>query len=337
MPKFFTTYLPESEYHQWNAFVESQPAGNIFHHTGWLMSIYSEQDKKITLRVIVCKDKEDRIVGGMAFGSKRKYGVQVIEPPLLSQFSGLLLSHRETKYPSKDLGFRNEMLESIIELLEKDHRIIDLILPPELYDIRVFNWKGYQNKVRYTFRGALNEGNQLEEVFEPSIKRQIKKAKRQNYMIQSGYNDQLINDFYKLQTLSLNRQNHDFKFTYQQFHNLIGKLEESPLGLSFYVAYSSDQPIAAQASISYKETAYYWLAGGDPEYFNSGINPLLMYYVFDDLHKKGLHYFDFVGANTPGVADYKANFNFDLTPYYKVDKTIGRFASLMLFLKKTFL
>ena len=337
MPKFFTTYLPLSEYPQWNDFVENQPEGTIFHHTGWLMSIYGEQDKNITIRVIVCKDKEDRIIGGLAFGSKKKHGVQVIEPPLLSQFSGLLLSHRKTKYPSKDLDFRNEMLHSIIELMEKDHRIINLILPPELYDIRVFNWKGYKNKVRYTFRGTLRDPEELVKTFEPDIKRRAKKAREKDFIIKSGYNKQLIEDFYQLQTLSLSRQNHEFKFTYRQFYNLIAKLKESTMGLSFYVAYSSDQPISAQASISFKETAYYWLAGGDPGYFNSGINPLLMLYVFDDLHKKGMRYFDFVGANTPGVADYKANFNFDLVPYYKVEKTIGSYASLMLLFKKTFL
>ncbi|MEF8811836.1 MAG: GNAT family N-acetyltransferase, partial [Bacteroidales bacterium] len=267
--------------------------------------------------------------------SLKKYGVRLIVHPYLTQFSGLLLSHRQTKYYFKDLRYRNEILKSLIDSLEKDHKIIVLSLPPELIDIRMFSWKQYDNSVKYTFRKNLKEQEEILKNVDPEIIRKIKKAEKQNFYWDRGSTEKLIKDFYHLQSLSLSRQRHNNKFNLDNFISLVLSLKRVPFNILFYVVYKSNTPIAGLTILTFRETAYNWLAGVNPEYFNTGVNQFLMRNVIQDLCLNQIKYFDLVGANTPGVADYKATYNFDLIPYYGVKKTIGLYPKILMKLKET--
>ena len=57
-------------------------------------------------------------------------------------------------------------------------------------------------------------------------------------------------------------------------------------------------------------TAYYWHAGADKDFLNTGLNQLLV-----------LKSFDFVGADTESIARYKSTYNFPLVPMYSVSKS----------------
>ncbi len=337
MANFHTKYLEESEFSYWDSFVKRQPEGKVFHLSEWLRTIYRFQNPNITTRILICQDKQDNIIGGIAFGSLKKYGVSLIVPPELSQFWGILLSDRPTKYYFKNVKYKKEILETIIGALEKDYQIIDLSIPPDIYDIRAFVWKGYQQKIRFTYQGVLNDLDQIYEGFDPALKRQIKKAKKSNIKVEKGNEQQRISDLYQLQFLSLKRQNSNFHFSLEDFLTMVLMIHKRVTHISFYLAYLSDQPIAGCAVLTYKYTAYYWLAGGKADFFNTGANQMLLWEIFKDLNRKGILYFDFVGANTPSIAQYKSSYNFSLIPYYQFRKIIGIWPNLLLKTKESFL
>jgi len=328
-------YLHEGEFNEWNSFVEKEKDGKIFHHSEWLSTIFRFQNKKIETKVIACYDKNNNIIGGIAFGSQKKMGIRLTAVPILTSFSGILISHRDTKYISKNEKYRENILRAIINLLEEDHKVINFSLPPEINDIRVFNEKKYETAVKYTYITELYDFNDTINNFDPSIKRQIKKAEKQEITVLNDDSEIFINDFYHLHELSMKRQNHKFKLTQNQFITFINYIKQKKVGqISFFIAYLYKKPIAGQAVLYYKDTAYYWLAGGNPEYFNTGVNQLIMKKVFEFLFAKNIRHFDFVGANTLGISDYKASFNFNLIPYYQERKNIGIYAAILMELKK---
>ncbi|MCF8307727.1 MAG: GNAT family N-acetyltransferase [Bacteroidales bacterium] len=338
MPKITTRYLEETEFNLWDSFVETQKYGNIYQHTTWLNTIFKQQNGNIKIKIIACFDKEDRIIGGIAFGLQKKFGVKLIVHPFLSQFSGILIPDRNTQYASKNLKYRKEILESIIEKLEEDLDVIDLNLPPEINDIRPFTWNRFSTDVKYTFIQKLDHPEEILNNFEPAIRRQIKKAQKEDISINTGAGHKLVNDFYQLLTMSYKRQKHQFKFTLEEFFSIIESVKKiKSIHVSFYLAYLSEKPVAGQAILFFNNTAYYWLAGGNPEYFNTGVNQYIMYKIIEDSFSNGMKWFDFIGANTPGVENYKATYNFPLVPYYKVKKTLGLYPNLMMFLKNKFL
>lgn len=336
MAKVNTRYLEAREFDRWNKFVENQEQGSVFQHVDWLQTIFRFQDKKIETRVIVCLDKEENIVGGIAFGSMRKYGIRMVIRPYLSPFSGVLVTHKKSKYLSKDIQFRKEVLRHLIDFIEKDHKIIDLNVPPDITDIRPFSWKGYDITVRYTFRKRLEKEEGLFKNFDPALRRQIKKAEKNAIKVQHVSDDLYIEQFHKLLILSFQRQGIGFFLDSNDFLSFIHTLRANDVKIRFYLAFKSGHAIAGCAMLFTKNTVYYWMAGADPAYFSSGGNQILLWQAFQDFQNEGMELFDFMGANTPGITDYKATYNFELVPYYKVKKSIGFYAGLFMQLKRIF-
>jgi lipid II:glycine glycyltransferase (peptidoglycan interpeptide bridge formation enzyme) len=337
MPKQTVRYVDEKEFSLWNSFVENQKDGNVYQHSAWLKTIFKQQNKNIKVRIIACFDKKDKIIGGIAFGEQKKFGVRLIAHPFLSQFSGILISDRNTKYPSKNLKYKKDILESLIEKLEKGYHIINLTLPAELKDIRPFIWKGFSSQVKYTFRQKLDNYQEILDNFDPAVKRQIKKAKKTDISINKGNGSKLVEDFYQLLSMSYKRQKHQLKITSEEFFSIIESVKDiNFIDVTFYLAYLSDKPIAGQVILYFNGIAYYWLAGGNPEYFSTGVNQYIMDKMLQDSFSMGMKWFDFVGANTPGIENYKATYNFQLIPYYKVQKARGVFPRLMMQLKEKF-
>ena len=63
-------------------------------------------------------------------------------------------------------------------------------------------------------------------------------------------------------------------------------------------------------------TAHYWIAGSRP----GPAMTVLLGKLLPRLRDEGLEVFDFVGANTPSIAEFKRHFRPRLTPYYHVEK-----------------
>jgi len=334
MPKYAVRYLKPSEFYLWDEFVEEEKDGILFQRTNWITSIYQQQDPSIEFRVLVCiNNKNGRFVGGLAFGVKKKLGLWIMIQPHNTPFSGFLISHRNSTYLSKDHSFRSEVMTLIGKQLEADLHFISIIAPFEVKDIRPFTWRNYKTTVLYTFYTDTLDRQQAMEKWNPDIRRQATKAMKQPISIAQGLESKQIHDFYKIQELSFKRQRHRFKFDSQAFEKLITRLS-STVNLTFYVAYKEGTPIAGQVILYHKKRAYYWLAGAHPDYLKSGANQAILKHIFKDFDAKGIDQFDFVGANTSGVADYKGSFNFPLKPYYHLTKIMGPYAKLLFLLKQ---
>jgi len=83
-------------------------------------------------------------------------------------------------------------------------------------------------------------------------------------------------------------------------------------------------------------TFYDWLAGNDPDHFQHGSSSFLVSEILHDLRLMGMQRFDFGGANTPKIADFKQGFNGELvmpiqtlwesnSPYHVAIRSAGRF------------
>ncbi len=67
---------------------------------------------------------------------------------------------------------------------------------------------------------------------------------------------------------------------------------------------SSGEVVAAIVALHDHRTAWYWIAGSEP---GPGMT-VLMAHVQDDLYQAGIPTLDLMGANTPGIAEFKRRF-----------------------------
>ncbi|MFO7940126.1 MAG: GNAT family N-acetyltransferase [Bacteroidales bacterium] len=333
MSKYSVRFLNQQQFKLWDSFVEQEEGGSVFFKTEWLSNIYLHYNNRISLSILVCiNNKNNQLVGGIAFGHQKKLGLNIMIPPVATPYSGVVIASRDTEYLSKKLSQQNEILELLIQELNNNFHHISLVLPPDIKDIRVFTWNKFKAKPLYTYFTKTLSKNEVNN-WSPSIRRQIKKSAKQPIKYEKGINNKLISHFYELQELSFKRQKHTFKFSLDSFQCFIKEISKTNK-IEIYIAYYEEKAASAQVIVYHQNQAYYWLAGANPKYLNTGINQGLMKEVFDNFGHKNITHFDFIGANTPGIAEYKASYNYTLIPYFHITKNIGFFAKSLFFLKK---
>lgn len=78
-----------------------------------------------------------------------------------------------------------------------------------------------------------------------------------------------------------------------------------------------------------QDTAYYWIAGS----VRGPAMTVLLGHTFEQLKAEGFCYFDFVGANTPSIAEFKRRFGPELVPYSAITQTPNRLMAFLLNVK----
>ena len=80
--------------------------------------------------------------------------------------------------------------------------------------------------------------------------------------------------------------------------------------------HNADTPEGGLAVLHDGHTAHYWIAGSAP----GPAMTVLLGHTLPRLRDDGIEEFDFVGANTPSIAEFKRHFGPVLTPYFYLEK-----------------
>lgn len=189
-----------------------------------------------------------------------------------------------------------------------------IAFPPEVVDIRQWQWNGFLAEVRYTF--YLNLCEYDFDLVDSSKRRNINKAKRADFTCQIASEDDLAD---VASCLAETEERKRFKYglsakDLQAGISLLGKEV-----FRVYVCLFKTEVVSAEVIISLPGMrAIAWLAGTKTNFLKSGSPQLLKDFVLRDLLQQGIKDFDFVGANLPGVSLGKAEWGGTLTPYYAI-------------------
>ncbi|HXP50233.1 MAG TPA: methicillin resistance protein, partial [Bacteroidia bacterium] len=151
----------------------------------------------------VIYENNGNILGAWAFPYKKKYNLQLITMPLLTNGTGPVISYFEGQKPATRLSHEQQVLDELINQLPK-FDLFDLFFLPQYKNHLSFHWKGFTQSTRYTY--IIPDLSDLEKVFEnfnSSIRTQIRKAEKEITIIESDDMDL----FYKTNSLSFKRQN----------------------------------------------------------------------------------------------------------------------------------
>lgn len=322
MSEFVVRYLTEDEYGAWDTFVDRSEYGTVFHKYYWNKAIYAI-DPAVYIQVIGCF-KGGELAAGMVTGGRKKFGlIRTMVPPYASSFYGPLIRERETEQASKAESFRHGVIDALLKFAEREYQIISFSLPPRFRDIRSFNWRNYSSEVYYTYRTGLKDPEALFSRFLPALRRQIKKGEKLPYQIRDADSPEDVVAAYDLIHTSYMRQDHSIRFSREQFTTFLAT-PELKKHLKIRTIWWDEKPVATIVLLVEAAMAYYWLAGGDHRYFRTGLNQVLLWQVIRELCESGHPAFDFIGANTPSISNYKSGYNFELVPYYRVFKETGK-------------
>jgi len=276
-------------------------------------------------------------VAGLLFLEERKSGMKYNSPQGFTPFSGLAAKHVPT---GAEIHSRDTWYESLTQLLHGHLSKIDLVLPPNIQDVRSFQWASWQVSPLYTFRLDVSDPDRFLSAWSDGARRVYAKMKDQ-YELTCSSND--AHHIVQMCLEAYERSNRTPPLTSDQLEGLVLRQIRRGQGVCYTVrqtdgtvpgtvpgAAPSAFPSAGVVVLGEVPDAYYWVAGSIPGPAMTVLLGKLSY----ELSIKGYKTFDLVGANTPSIAEFKRRFSAVLTPYFRVRHVRNRLLRIFFSLKE---
>lgn len=238
---------------------------------------------------------------------------QVVRPPL-NPYLALEFLPTNTTQPFRIASQWMKLAEGLVGKMRELGLRRTLFLPPEVSDVRPWQWAGFGTSVRYTYH--LDFPYDLSQA-DGGVRARVKKAVRLGYVCQRTTNAQHIWECLKA---TEERQGFEHQLTVEDL-----ELARRCMGdehLRGYVCYSPEGEPACAAYVLYTPggKGVGWVAGAKQEHFCNGAMQLMDAFILEDLQESGATGFDFVGANLPSVATAKSYWGCELVPYYVIEE-----------------
>lgn len=240
------------------------------------------------------------------------------EVPAFTPFTSVLLLNAEVS---------NDVLLFLANHLAAQFDDIRLHLHPAVQDIRGFKWANWQTAPFYTYLLDLATYDDTRAAWSNGTRRNYKKNK-DLFEIRELASD--LDNIVALCADGYQRNGRTFPLAQQQLRALAGDLMAQNMVRCFSAVDPATGKVEAGVAVLYDGVrAYYWIAGSNP----GPAMTVLIGQMLPALQAAGIQTFDFVGANTPGIAEFKRRFGATLTPYFAVTHTPNRLLATVLRIK----
>ncbi len=305
-------------YHQFCQENETLP---IFFQDWYLDAVCRDGDWEV-----VMVKQAGKIVGVLPYFIKQKGPFKYITMPPLTKMMGpfILPAYRSEKSFIKISTALIEQLPKVASHEQLLDYSIDNWLP--------FYWKGYQQTTRYSYLLAVSNMRQVFDNLSADYKNnKIKKAQRLVRIVEN----RSLETLYQVNKMSFDRQKIAVPYDFAFLKQLDTALARHDARTMFFAIDQSEQIHAVAYLIWDKKSAYYLLAGDDPNLRKSGAGILLAWHTIKYTNEVlGLPMFDFQGSMLPSVERVRRQFGAVRQPYFFIKKTNSRWFELLGSLKR---
>lgn len=301
----------------WDQFVEGSPQGTVFAKSFWLRA-FEQFPPNNQAKVLIVRDSAGAIQAGVPlFLSRAGRRLSVGQPPLTA-YSSLLLAPRFRKDENREAEWKMKTIgELLAEIFQRRYDRVCLIHAPSLVDIREFTWQGWNATPQYTYVRLLDSLDIVGELSKNHGKN-FRKAAR------AGYTVSLVENLAERLDAFLVLFENSYKSipaAYPRHCRFVRAIFQASTGNDAALLYEAkDARGNVQAARivwpSCHQQVMDWAAATTDTGRTDGATAFLMAKMFEDLRDRGYREFDFCGANTRTIAQYKAGFNARLVPYY---------------------
>jgi len=257
----------------------------------------------------VVSENDKNITSVFAFPYKKKYGLKLMQMPMLTLGLGALPAFSE---------------ELISQLPPFD--LLDLYFLP---GAEAGSFKGFRQSSRNTHR--IPDLGDIEKVFSnfsSSTRQQVRKAEKKVKVSES--ND--VNALYKMVSMTFKRQDKKTPYTLAYVKNIFEACKKHRC-CKILVAQDAQANIHGACLLAWdQQSAYYIMGGSDPNYKSSAAYSLLMWEAIREASKHAKE-FDFCGSQIASIARFFKGFGGQETPYLHLKKVNSRALRIALALK----
>jgi len=294
---------------EWDRFVDESPQGSLFCRSWWLEAVCPNGFEILTLR------RNNRIVAGMPIVRYRKYGLEAIHMPKLTQTLGVLLAPPEAERYEARLTNEMGVLKALVKAIPRVahfnafcHYTVTNWLP--------FYWAGYKQTTRYTY--VIEDLGNLEAVFANFSHEKRKNLKKAEKLV-TVRTDLPTRDFYDFHAMTLRKQGEVIWYDLALFQRLHDAATQHDAGRIWHAVDAEGNLHAAHFVLFDRKSAYYLISAIDPDRRRSCAATLLLKQTIADLepHTKA---FDFEGSMIEGVELSARQFGAVQKPYFHLSQ-----------------
>lgn len=212
----------------------------------------------------------------------------------------------------------HELSTLLVEEMRRRGVLNTVTLPPNVTDVRPWQWAGYQVGVKYSF--SIDFPFDLSRASK-DLRRRLRKSAREGFRAARTTN---MSEVHACLESTERRQNFSLGLSLDDL-----ELARRLLGDEHFRAYAAYAPNGEPASAAIVlhqpgTAALAWVAGTRTEYLSAGVTNLMDAFTYLDLEEAGATSLDLCGANMPTIAEYKASWGARLMPYYSVESYSAR-------------
>jgi hypothetical protein len=194
-----------------------------------------------------------------------------------------------------------------------------IAFPPEITDVRPWQWRGFRIGVRYTFYLDLPYD---EASADAAVGNKMRKA------LSAGYRAARETDMRAVYACLLStegRQGFSHELSLNDL-NLVRALLGDDHCRAYICRSAEGKAVSARVVLHATGTrAIDWVAGTESNHLNSGATQLTIACALEDLHASGATGFDFAGADRRNIATAKSTWGGVLTRYHTLEAPNTRF------------
>ncbi len=303
---------------RWNQLVTQSSGGSIFHRHECLMA--SEQAHDATLhRIIGYKGEEP--IGIFPFLEHNKGPFSLVYSPLpesgFPQTGPVFLNYDKLDRRKRD-QLSKYFIQKIFSKINTEIRpyYIRIQTPSNFEDPRPFLWSNADVTPRYTYKVDISKSEEdLLKSFTSDLRGKITSDYESDITFENGGHEGI--DFVMEQIRErYNAQDRSYNLNSTFVHELYDELSSNQMCI--FLGKVDGINKSGMMILRDDSSQYFWHGGGKPD-TDMPVNDLLPWQIIKDGKKRGLKWYDLVGANTSRLITYKSKFNPDLIEYYDIE------------------
>ena len=314
----------ESDRKTWDRLVKRSPQGTVFHRLDALETVADHADA--ILHPLLGRKGQEPVGIFPVFEVKRGFLSTAFSPPPemgLSQLGPALAPMTGMNSRTVEKRHRRFVTGSI-EWVERliDPSYVHLRTHRRLSDVRPLAWSGFDLTPRYTYVVDLShERDELLSSFSGDARRNVRAADGGSPSSEVRIEERGIDGVEPIIEHLRRRhaeQDLDFPVDTAFASDLVRRLDGRARA---YVCTVDGEYATGTITVEDDETVYRWQGGARPVVeADVAVNDLLDWRIMCAAADRGKRRYDLVGANTRGVADYKAKFAPKLCSYHAAEK-----------------
>lgn len=300
--------LAREQFDEWDALVTRSPHGTVFHYSWYLSAVTDD------FNLLGYWDEKGKLVAGIPLPRKRRAGLVLYHPPLLTPYLGPVFDFSEAESDREKLSLMRHRGEQLAQAINGFDSLY-YACGASASDLQGFLWAGFRAELAYTFR--FDAGTTPDAALEDMARTHRQKLrKHEQYIIETGEG---IGVLAALSNQTFARQGISCPFNEALLHRLWNTLSKRNRATLYTARDLAGRPVSSLFVVHDDRTSYQIVSGINISVRDSPAGYLLTWRAICDALTAG-RAFDFEGSRLRGVEQYYRRWGAPARPVWKLKK-----------------